>query len=215
MNKFKKTIIIISSVLLWIAFAFIVRSCFPKKEIVYQTIKSDSTIAIRYITETKHDTIPTFFSKIKWKYTDPVEIREQKVDTVFRDIVRKQNVMLKLEKKGNFLRIVAFNDEQEILKEFEFEVGRDFVVNSGTSTIFVKSKKFTFDGFYVGAGVRTNLPINTSNKALNEVKNNLDYKVILGTGITYLNNISVDFSTSYLFKSQDIQADLSLKYYFK
>lgn len=108
----------------------------------------DTCVVIRYQTELKHDTIIRWYEKVVYKESEPVVIYQQKIDSVFLEKIKFQDVMLKVEKNKKQLHIYAINENDSLIKEIFYEdVGNDFTATSNSNGgIFVKSKRFYFNG---------------------------------------------------------------------
>ena len=215
MSAIKSILIAIAVVILFVVQFFIVREFFPRTEIINRQIIPDSTVQVRYETETKRDTVIKWYEKIIYKTVEPTEIRVQSVDTIFKQGVARLDIVLKGEKDGSTFRVYAFNEDNMKIKEYIFEnVGRDFTFNSVTNNVILKTQKVTFDGFYLNAGAHSFIPANET-ATLQGFKKNFDYSAGVGLGYTIYNNINFDFNTSYLIKEQNLKFNLIGKYYFR
>ena len=200
MNKY---LVIASLILAIIGTIILTRFFTPKPE--GTIFIHDTTTLTRYQTELKRDTIIKWYEKIVWKEVKPEIIYSQKVDSIFIETIKYKDLMLKIEKKGNNLKIFAVNISDSLIKEYNFaDVGQDFTATSTTGNIFVKSKKLYWTGF---------------EPYLNYSLNNLKWKegefnIGLRTGLEY-NNIYVKPYFNYNTSLKDLRGGLELGYTLK
>ena len=90
----------------------------------------DTTTRTRYEKEIKKDTVIKWYDKIKWKQSPPEKIYYQKVDSVFQEKIKYKDLMLKVDKHGEDLKIFAINENDSIIKEYYFKVNDDFIATS-------------------------------------------------------------------------------------
>lgn len=128
--------------------AFYLKHLSDDKKYPAVTVIHDTNVVIRYQTELKHDTIVRWYEKVVYKESEPVVIYQQKIDSVFLEKIKFQDVMLKVEKNKKQLHIYAINENDSLIKEIFYEdVGNDFTATSNSNGgIFVKSKRFYFNG---------------------------------------------------------------------
>lgn len=164
----------------------------------------DTLVVDRYKELVKKDTVIKWYEKIIWKESEPKVIYVQKVDSVFIEKVKGYDVMLRVEKAGDKLKIIAFNQSGKILKEYIYDnIGNSFIAVSQDSNIFIKSKKVEFNGIWIEASVSNSIP------ELVKKNINLDYDIGVGTGI----NISqkVDISTGIYYRKYILEKGFHLR----
>ena len=109
--------------------------------IVYDTLTID-----RYNYETARDTVVRWYERVVYKTPEPVIIYKQKTDSVFIEKIRYKDLMLKLDKKGNDLKIFAVNSYDSTVKEYFFpNVYPNFSATSAEGDIVIKNQRFDFD----------------------------------------------------------------------
>lgn len=200
----------ISVVLTIIIFAIVImklRAC--KSDDVQPTSTiyiHDTTVVERYKESVKKDTVIRWFEKIIYKKSEPEKVYYTKTDSLFIREVEKLDVMLSVEKKSRGLFIYAFNERDTLAKQYVFtDVGREFTVIAQSGKLFVKSKKFYWDGVSFLAGA------NVAPDGISKLKN-YNPTVGLRTGISYLDKFGIEFGTNYEFKSNQLSLTMNLKF---
>jgi len=203
MDKFKIIAFCVIALVIGIAIANIFNSC--KKPQGTITVH-DTTVITRYEKELVRDTVIKWYEKIVWRNVLPEIIYQQKIDSVFVETIKYKDLMLKIEKKGNSLKIFAVNINDSLIKEYNFaDVGQDFIATSTTGNIFVKSKKFYFYGIEPFA-----------NYSLDNIKDwkGGNFNIGIRTGIEGFNfalKPYINYNTQY----KDLRAGLELSYKLK
>lgn len=158
--------------------------------------------------ETKRDTVVKWYEKIIYKESKPKVIYEQIVsDPIYREKIKAMDVMLKVNKVRNKLNIYAYNHNDSLLKEYVYEdVGSDFTATSRGGSIFVKSKKWYWQGINAVAGYRWQIA------DLKEWKNGNIFAG-LRTGIDYMDKAGLNVGGYWDFKGKKVflQTELNLK----
>lgn len=128
-----------------LAIIFIVKLFLAPKQVVTPgtVIIHDTTTIVRYDTEVQRDTIIKWYEKIIKVEREPEKIYIQKIDSVFLEKIKYHDLMLKVDKKGNTLKIFAVNEKDSTLKEYFFHgIYNNFTATSATGKIFVTKNKF-------------------------------------------------------------------------
>ena len=159
----------------------------------------DTTTITRYESELKRDTVIKWYEKIIRVEREPEKIYIQKIDSVFLEKIKYFDVMLKVDKKGNTLKIFAVNEKDSTLKEYYFNgIYNNFTATSATGKIFVKTNKFEWSG--INLQLECNAPLSFLRKQKSSDFWQPDlfrYYVSLSTGITYKNTLTLNALAHY------------------
>ena len=146
-----------------------------KPDTIYLT---DTLTVERYSEKVKRDTVIRWYEKVIYKEVEPEKIYVEKIDSVFIETIKYKDLILRVEKTRNALRIFAVNLQDSLLKEYNVaDVGQEWTATSTTGNVFLKSKRVTWYGiepyiFYsqndlkdwtinkFGAGIRTGIMLN-------------------------------------------------------
>jgi hypothetical protein len=110
-------------------------------------IKRDTFVVTRYETELVKDTVIKWHEKIIKTKSEPEIIYVQKIDSVFFEKIRYKDLMLKVDKYKNNLKIFAVNENDSLIKEYFFpNVYNNFTAVSATGNIVVKTSDFEWSG---------------------------------------------------------------------
>jgi ATP-dependent RNA circularization protein (DNA/RNA ligase family) len=177
----------------------------------------DTTTVIRYNNEIRRDTVIKWYERIVTKQSDPVIIYKQKVDSVFLERIRYQDVMLKLEKRGKNLKIFAVNEKDSTLKEYFFDdVYSNFTATSAVGNIFVKSNRYELEPFRfslrIGGPVDTwsqNKQVSLSYEPKLKIMETLELDAILSLPIWQQRSNTINLNESV--KSLTVSLKLTLK----
>ena len=214
-STFKIILIVLYSIAVIIITALLYRSCNPVSPSP-PVVVVDTTIITRTEIEVQTDTVVRWYEKIVYKQVEPKIIYVQKLqrdtvnhtDSVFIELVRHTDVMLKLDKKGTSLVVKAFNQNDSLVKEYIFDdVYSNFTVTAQQNNLFVKTQKLYFDGLSLlaGASLRSSL-------LKHNLLNSLDYYAGLQSGFTYKERVSLLGDVGYDFGvNPDFIFKLSLK----
>ena len=160
----------------------------------------DTAIQTVIKTELKKDTVIKWYERIIYKNVTPTSERVDRADTVFLKEVQYMDLMLKVKKDNDVLTIYAVNERDSVVKEYAFQnISDDFTATSMTGGIFVKSKKFDWNGLSAfgtaGHGIKgiTGAKMKT-----------LDYELGLKTGLNVLNAFDLNVSGAYNFTIKDL-----------
>lgn len=183
---------------------FFTRIFGPEQDTVYIR---DTTIAEKYKTDIKRDTVVKWHEKIIYKKNEPEKISYQEVkDTVFIEKFKEQDVMIHLKKEKDNLIIRALNQDNKLLKEYIYtETGRDFTAVSGKNNISVKSKSI----YWSGINVRTDIGYLTANK--NNISDK-EFRIGLETGVNYLDRYHINCGIEYMLISGNLYSYCGLKW---
>ena len=203
MNKYAIIFIVIFFALVSIAgTSYYFNSC-KKPETIYQV---DTLTVERYHTEVKRDTVVKWYERLIYKEVKPETIYVEKVDSVFIKQTLYKDLMLKLSKKGNTVKVFAVNLNDSLLKEYTFaDVGENFSATSTTGNIFLKSQKFGFNGCSLFANY------NLETNKLSEWKKG-DYEMGVETGINYLNKFYLNPRVFLGSLNKNVNLGIELKY---
>jgi hypothetical protein len=153
----------------------------------------DTNIVNHYDTLFKEIKVPAFIDRIIYKYSDPVIVREQKVDTVFLERIKYLDLMLTLKKAKDKVSIIAVNEKGKVIKEYEFEgIGNNFTAVSDSGNILMRSCNMEWNGVSWFANMTSNFnkdSIRTPNLQMG-----------FETGVTFFNKIKIDPGIIYDFR---------------
>lgn len=176
---------------------------------------TDSTTLARGESLVASDTVLTLLERVVKIVNDPVVIYKQRVDSVYLEQIRWRDLMTRVEKRGNNLRIFAVNEKDSIVKEFVFnDVYSDFTATSAVGNIFVKSNKYSFNGVSAFTDARSNfLSVFKTDEPFVKLSS-VEYRAGLKTGVTYKDRLSLDGKLGYNLtnKTPFVEAELSLKF---
>lgn len=120
----------------------------PAPDPTAYSIVHDTLTITRYNYETARDTVIRWYEKVIYKSPEPVVIYSQKTDSVFIEKIRYKDLMLKLNKKGNDLKIFAVNSYDSTVKEYFFpNIYPNFSATSTEGNIIIKNNRFDLDFF--------------------------------------------------------------------
>jgi hypothetical protein len=168
----------------------------------------DTTVVERYHAEVKRDTVVKWYEKIIWKESEPQTVYYTKTDTVFRDRVKKLNVMLKVEKKKDRLKIFAYDQDELLLKEMDYRVGADFTAVSTDENVFVKSKRWYWNG--IKTIVNYELPFDFA-----QSWENGNTRLEINTGINYMDKAGIEIGPVYDATRKEFLLKAGIFYKFK
>jgi len=170
------------------------------------TVLYDTTVVTRYNTEVQRDTVVKWFQKVVYKEVKPKTIYVQNVDSNFVENAKEQDVMLRVEKENDQLKITALNPNGKTLKEYLYEdIGRDFIATSQKGNLFVKAKKFYWNG--LNAQVSYEIPVQ---KGMDFKTGN--YYLGLSTGINYLDRADLNLLSKWDYQTKDLFVGVSINY---
>jgi hypothetical protein len=208
----KLTIIIIAVIGIVVgivATSLFFKSCGKDPAISETIYVHDTTVVTRYLTELKTDTVIKWYERIIYKNVHPDVVYEQKVDSIFIERIRYKDVMLKVEKSGNKVRIYAVNQKDSLLKEYIFSsVGNDFTATATDNNIFLKTKKFYWSGLI------TELKATSKINKLAEYRD-YEYTAGIKTGVSYYDKLYLLGGIEYPMKLQEPLLKLELNYIIK
>ena len=165
----------------------------------------DTQTVKRYSEQVKRDTVVKFLEKVIYKQLEPKIIYKQHTDTIFRETMKKKDVMIRIEKDEEDMSIYAYNEEAGEVKEYEFEdVGEDFIATSVDGNIMMQSQRFDWTGVDVFGGA----------ELLNFKLKEPEYrKYIIGlvTGMKY-KDLKLELGLDMDLNNKDVKTFLKLNY---
>lgn len=193
----------------FIAVVTSMQSCNKIKLDGYVPTRIDTVLDVRYYETVKRDTVIKLIEKPFYVKGEPVLIEYKKVDTVFIENAKKLDLVLSLKKSGNRIDAYTINFNDTILKKTIYtNIGNDFILTSQAGKVFIKSKRFYFNG--VNAALVYQQPLDADFKKLQ--LNNAGVKV--STGLNYMDMISLDAGLQYTLKRKELFAFTELNFRF-
>jgi len=168
----------------------------------------DTVLDVRYYETVKHDTVIKLIEKPFYTKADIEIVYVNKVDSVFINNAKKLDLVLSLTKKGNRIDAYTININDTLLKRTLYtNVGNDFVLTSQAGKVFIKSKRFYWNGLNVS--LQYDQPVNDLKKF-----NTDNFSASLTTGVNYLDMFSVDAGIEYNNASKNLNVLSKISYRF-
>lgn len=169
----------------------------------------DASLNVNAQRELKNDTVIKIYERTIYKRSKPQVIYVDRVDSNFARKLQQMDLIMRLEKRHNTLKLTALNQRDSLVKEFRFnDVPENFVVTSMEGDVFVKSTNFIWEGLKVGIEtgsnllnrekLKTNLNLSTEFRAFN--------KLGIGSFVKYwvtgenLNQTEIGLTLNYIIK---------------
>lgn len=208
MDKFFKIILYVAVAIVIIVLTVLLvtkfNSCGKLQDYIGgETIVVNDTVTVtRYEERLRVDTTIKFIDRVVWKEVPAKIVIQQKIDSVFIERIKSFDFMLGLEKKNTRLRVFAVNLQDSLIKERYFEnVGNDFTVYSKARGVFVKSKRFYWEG----------LQLQGSYSFKNLKYDGGTVPVGLRTGINYMGRAGLEVSSEYNFMLKEFETKITVK----
>lgn len=118
----------------------------------------DTSLNVTARRELKNDTVIKVYERIIYRRAKPEVVYVDRVDSSFAEKLYQMDLMMRLEKKRNTLKVTALNQRDSTIKEFRFNnVLNNFVVTSMKGDIFVKSSNIVWEGVEAGVELRNKI----------------------------------------------------------
>lgn len=141
----------------------------------------DTNTVIKYEKELSKDTVIKWYEKIIYRKSEPDIVYYNRLDTLKIKEIQYKDLMLKVNKENNRLRIYAVNENDSLIKELIFDnVGNNFVASSVVNNIIVKTQKIYFNKIEPYFQFKYNI------KDYNKI-----YDFGVKSGINYMNKIYI------------------------
>jgi len=168
----------------------------------------DTVLDIRYYETVKHDTVIKLIEKPFYIKGEPVLIEYKKIDTVFLKQAAKLDLVMHLKKSGNRIEATTINFNDTLLKKTLYiNVGNDFSLTSQADKVYIKSKRFYFNG--LNASLKYDQPIDDVKTF--KVKN---FSAAVTSGLNYMDMFHFDAGLEYNANAEQIFLTGKLTYRF-